>query len=112
MFCWLLRTELTNCWMHLKSTSETPSLIVVAVTPRPSVFDTMCAVVGVVVVPVPAGGEAVLLLLPQAAVASASATVSATKIRRPFMPASPGVGRIISRTDARVRYAGGTPMAG
>src|SRR5258708_26198229 len=111
MFCWLLRTELTKCWMHWKATSETPSLIVVAVTPRPSVFDTTAAVV-VVVLPVPAGGEAVLLLLPQAAVASASATVSATKIRRPFMSASPGVGRIISRTDARVRYAGGTPMAG
>ena len=81
--------------MQLKSTSEMPSLIVDAVTPRPSVLETTCVVVGVVVVlAVPVLD---FELLPHAAASvSASTTVSVTNIRRRFMRASPEVGQIIS----------------
>ena len=71
--------------MHLKSTSEMPILIDVAVTPVPGAFDTT----GAVVVVVAAGATVALLLLPHAASASAMTTVNATKHRREFIPTSP-----------------------
>ncbi len=70
-----------------------PSLIELAVTPGPSVFDTTAGAVlpvvppGVVVVLFPP--VLALLLLPHAAPTSASNTTNATRYRRPFMRPPP-----------------------
>src|SRR5205085_12377002 len=76
--------ESTNCWMHVKSTSATPSLIVVGVTPVPSAVDTGAgpfAVVGVVDPLLP------LLLLPHAAHTTRIATTNSRHLRMRFPPA-------------------------
>src|SRR5215510_6291844 len=82
-----------NCWMHLKSISETPSFTELAVTPGPSVFDTMCCVVLVDEPPPPVLDG--LLLLPHAANVIAIAAMSETSdtsVRRPFIATSPRSG--------------------